>query len=1164
MSVTREIPASERKLWRYINLKLATLGCPTAAVGEDPEFQEMVQALLQHQRETERLLANYLCPADWRIQQFLDDYLYETGLAPKLPLRTFVLDRAGVARALSLPPDRDIFTSDILTSYRVKQGVLHNPKSDRRTTEGVFHVTEGGLPVPDDKKAVPKRTFAEMLQRALNAPAEALRLPFTSSQVNEARCFVSLLLRPVVVPQVPGFTDEKRMETRFFAPGTLVSNLDFVETIFGNGGDPFLPENDAGLDVEHWTGHTGCVILAPHLVRVKKRDVGLPHWDQATERQRRDGMCWREESEIYNNGVAFKLTTRDERGVIVTIIADNYFGYCKKEVKTQISYAANLFGLAEEEHAGGALVFPSYDLGEEMIGRKHMPRLDYSFDEVVRLYGELMDVRPEGYAIDKKNPDVIYVSEHVQFNLHTQTVSWPHGNGFENMKLLPGKVYVRPSGYKVQMERIPGSKNWRLVGTVGEGVFCHKPCTVSGGGKSEISKSISDSILQGPVFVLDFKKDFDLVASLLKRDYCNRFKESARNNKDSRSILSPERSIGSVIKLLTPASREYSAEYNGWLREIPQHVKELVFVVKRFYKPEWGDEWRSHFSVDIINGVPGNELKFDNRKLVASYVRVGYEADGSWRTFGLRTDFHPAAKIQMEDDITASVVVPADKVVGLNPHYANPSVKFTHNCEARLFQRPDDAIHRGYDKQAELDFSRGGNFFSNYEPLALDAAKQLLEDVIEFSQYTEPVQRLIREFVEQGGANYLVATSHPRVIDGKPTKNPRYLQPRPDLQDPRDVYVAEMSMRLQRRVPLPHRALKPVNVVVPGRRNNPPDAQIRSLAVYNPIHYMELPELFMEFICSMTGKSPSTTGAGSEGALTKGPFNALPPIFDLNDALVSYLLTGYKAFVTAAGYVGPLVRVDHDISLLVPEILSRMTVQERDADFLIRNNYLEKCRDFDHNGQRVLAGRLGYRITARFVRTFFGRMFNHPDRVLTEAMLKPESQSVEVFADGMENIVSTQKRVAQHYFNDGSIEMASPPLKALLHIMAHGQFEGRDLGHGKIRALFTRENLLGSEWYGERLRAKQVVDARLWHRHVSYLTKFIIRPHYADESARLRIEDRLHKARNELKRVQSPAYIDELRGTLGANPLPNALRNGQGELSIASGVSMAPAVVINV
>ena len=45
---------------------------------------------------------------------------------------------------------------------------------------------------------------------------------------------------------------------------------------------------------------------------------------------------------------------------------------------------------------------------------------------------------------------------------------------------------------------------------------------------------------------------------------------------------------------------------------------------------------------------------------------------------------------------------------------------------------------------------------------------------------------------------------------------------------------------------------------------------------------MQVPELFMEFISSMTGKSPSTTGAGSEGALTKGPFNAMPAIIDSN------------------------------------------------------------------------------------------------------------------------------------------------------------------------------------------------------------------------------------------------------------------------------------------
>jgi hypothetical protein len=397
-----------------------------------------------------------------------------------------------------------------------------------------------------------------------------------------------------------------------------------------------------------------------------------------------------------------------------------------------------------------------------------------------------------------------------------------------------------------------------------------------------------------------------------------------------------------------------------------------------------------------------------------------------------------------------------------------------------------------------------------------------------------------------------VATSHPRVIDGKPTKNPRYLQPRPDLMHPRDVYVAEVSTRFQRRIPLKQSVPRPVNVVVPGRRNNPPEEMICSLAVYNPIHYMELPELFMEFICSMTGKSPSTTGAGSEGALTKGPFNALPPILDLNDALVSYLLTGYDGLVTAAGYVGPHARVDHDVSLLVPEILSRMTVEERSAKFLIANNYLEKCRDFDHNGKRVLASRLGYRITARFVRTFFGRMFNHPDRVLTDPMLKPETQDMAIFADGMDNIVSTQKRVAQHYFNDGSVEMACPPLRALLHIMAQGQFEGRDLGHAKTRALFTRENMLTSEWYAERLRAKQSVDAKLWQRHIGYLTKFIMRPHYADEAARLNIEDRLHKARTELKRIVAPTYLEELRGTLGANPLPRVTGRGQTEFAMTT------------
>lgn len=1122
-----------------INLRLALLGCPTFKTESVPPLPEIAGPLLSRQRETSRLLVNYLSPADWRLQNFLDEYLYETGVAVKLPSQTLVLDHAGLARDLSLPPNRDEFISDIVHSYRVRQGVLHNPKSDRRTTQGVFHVAEGGLPIPDDKVAVPKYGFARLLHHALTPPSSLLRLPFTSGQKEQAECFVSLLLRPLVCPAVPGFIKEKRMEIRFFAPGNLVSNLDFVESIFGNAGDPFLPGNDSALDVDHWTGHSGCVILAPHLVSITKKSLGLPAFDEASPRQRRDGMCWKNENELYNAGAAFKITCRDQGGVIVTIIADNYYGYCKKEVKTQISYSANLFGLCEEEHAGGALVYPSYDLGEKFSGELHVRQRGHSFNDLRSLCADAITFFPSGYGIDKKFPEITYVPEDARFDLQHQTISWSGSDGEQSIKLLARHVYVRPSGYRIRMQKPPGNRAWRLIGTVAEGTLCHKPCTVSGGGKSEISKPITDAFIHGPVFIADFIKDFDELEKLIGRDYSRRFRDETKNGTDTRAILDVKRSLGSVIKLLTPSSRDYSDSYNEWLASIPQYVKELLFVVKRFYRLEWGNTWREHFSVDVVNGTPGNELKCENRKLVSNYLRVGYEADGLWRVFGLRKDFYPAEKVQMEDDITASVVVPVavlENVPGALPNY---SVKFVQNCELRLFQRPDDAIHRGYDKQTEADLAKPGNFLSNYEPLSAADAQEFVEDAIGFEKFTEPMQKLILEASLGTRPVFFVSSAHPRLVDGVPSKNPRYLQHRPDLLSPCAAYLSEMCTRLHRGIPLGQPVHTPVTAVMPGRRNNPPDvvARIRPLAVYNPIHHMELPELFMEFICSMTGKSPSTTGAGSEGALTKGPFNALPPIIDLNAALVSYLLTGHDAFISAAGYVGPKMRVDHDVSLLVPEVWCRMSPKEREARSLITEGYLEKCEDFEFNGKTVRASRLGYRITARFVRTYFGRVFNHPHVVFTDAMLRPEIQDMEDFADGMDNIVGTQKRIAKIYMDDGSIEMACPPLKALLHIMAYDQYEGKPLGDPVIRALFSRQTMLSSQWYSARLLAKQAGDAALWNRHVLYLEHFLAKPNYLDESERLGIKDRLQSAWATLRRAQSPDYLKELQGTLGTQPL---------------------------
>jgi hypothetical protein len=1134
------LPASSEEKRRHaINLRLALLGLPTVSDARSAGWTDLAAPIFARHRETTRQLIDPLCPADHRIQAWLEHFLSDVGPAPLLPARSFILDEAGLARALSLPAEGDECSSPLLKSYRVRQGVLHNPASDRRTTQGVFHVSEGGLPVPDDKLAVPKRVYAKMLEIALSPPRELLKLPFTQGRADEAESFVSLLLRPLVCPAVPGFTSEKRMEIRFLAPGSLVSNLDFVESIFGNGGDPYLPENDAGLDVEHWTGHTGCVILAPHLVSVPKHLAGLPHWDLATPRQRRDGMCWKDESELYNSGSAFKLTARNERGVMVTLIADNYYGYCKKEVKTQISFSANLHGLAEEEHAGGALVFPSYDLGEEFSG--YTEEKNHSFEEAVARLGDRVERKPEGYAVDHKHPEVVLVPEATTFNLRKQTVSWKDGSGAaKSIKLLAGKTYLRPSGYRVHMEQMAGTSSaWRLVGTVAEGTVCHKPCTVSGGGKSEISKAISYAILPGHVFVADFEKDFDLVAAILAKDFSNRFREPSRNGKDTRLILSPQRSLGSVIKLLTPSRREYSDEYNTWLTSIAQHIKELIFVLKRFHKPEWGAHWREHFSVDTINGRPGYELKLDGRKLVTNCLRVGFEEDGSWRVFGLRNDFHPAAKVQMEDDITASVVAPVKMLKNLPANlHASDAVKFVQNCEARLFQRPDDAVHRGYDHQAEADMASPGSFISNFEPLTGDDARALMEDAIGYNAYTAPMRDLIRAAAAPDAKpKYFVSSAHSRIVDGKPTKNPRYLQVRPDLADPIGAYVAELSARLHRGLKADEPVFTPVSVLAPGRRNNPPEKGVRPLAVFNPIHYLELPELFMEFISSMTGKSPSTTGAGSEGALTKGPFNALRPIVDLNAALVSIILTGHDAFVSAAGYVGPKVRVDHDVSLLIPEIFARMTPAERDARALIAEGCLEKCTDFKHEGQTVFASRLGYRITTRFVRIYFGRVFDHPHAVFTDEMLRPELQDIGVFVDGMDNICATHRRVAESYFNDGSIDVAVPPLKALLHIMAYGTFEGKTLDDPSVRSLFTKETMLASPWYAQRLTAKQRGETTLWKRHVKYLETYLERPNCGDTAKRFDLKGRLARAQAELKRVDSPAYLGGLQHTLGLQPL---------------------------
>src|SRR5215471_16458342 len=105
--------AQTADLTSYINLKLASLGQPVSHSTADPHFLEIAGPLLRNYYQKDQLLGDHLCPVDARIQAFLDSYLSDTcrNGAARIPANTFVLDRAGIARIISLPATGDSFSS---------------------------------------------------------------------------------------------------------------------------------------------------------------------------------------------------------------------------------------------------------------------------------------------------------------------------------------------------------------------------------------------------------------------------------------------------------------------------------------------------------------------------------------------------------------------------------------------------------------------------------------------------------------------------------------------------------------------------------------------------------------------------------------------------------------------------------------------------------------------------------------------------------------------------------------------------------------------------------------------------------------------------------------------------------------------------------------------
>ena len=148
-------------------------------------------------------------------------------------------------------------------------------------------------------------------------------------------------------------------------------------------------------------------------------------------------------------------------------------------------------------------------------------------------------------------------------------ISWPGGKTERApSNCCPAKPTSARPATKCGWKNPAGNRAWRLVGTVAEGTLCHKPCTVSGGGKSEISKPITDAILTGPVFVADFKKDFDQRRRIDRARLQRTVSKTRRKRTRTRARFSaPERSLGSVIKLLTPDEQRLHARIQRLARK---------------------------------------------------------------------------------------------------------------------------------------------------------------------------------------------------------------------------------------------------------------------------------------------------------------------------------------------------------------------------------------------------------------------------------------------------------------------------------------------------------------------------------------------------------------------------------------------------------------------
>lgn len=1122
-------------------------------------------------------------PIGQRISDALANFVVGTSAQGLVALpalnKTLICDKPGMAFLASLPQNPNQGQSRVFQNAYVKshelvedQGVVHEPEKDRRTTgPSTFHVVNHGYKVPYDKTAVPREAASRILLAALNPPKDDMVLPFTVDWgANRAETFVSLLVNPTVVPGVHGFTQQEAMEHLILAPGGMISNLDFIERPFGNAGNQFRAENNLALNPEHWTGDTGVIIFAPHLTGMTFKELGI---DPTTL----NGSA--SASDRYNDGQAFLLKFRDESGVVFTIIADNYFGLGKKTIMTDVSFSADRRGLALQEHAGGAWVFPEFDLGGSFAFADLNPPkgVTHTYSAALDVLRDEFEVKPDGHAIDLQHRNHLLLNESARFALTNdrQVVTWTHNDREYTRQLDPAETYFMPNGMCVRIQRDDilrhhtNIKSWKLIGRSAEGTLIHKSDTVSGGGKSELSKPVDDLLRAQQLTVSNLNDALDGVQFLigLHKSHPEVFKNRRKGEEpgSGRGALDPSRSLTSLVKLFT-VSPSYIDEFNALIASVPDESKLMLAHLHMIQSSgEQISDWRQRFGVNRENGRPGKNLEFDGKVVPVCYMRLGLDAEGSANFLMLRPDYWKSFFLKQEDDLTASTLVPTPLlepsriIKGIRSAWGY-CVRIIHNMEKRYFNRTDGAKDRGAEQKAERDIAGKGNFFTNFEPCPLSEAAKIAANLREFDKYTDAQRAHIERLAalhKEGIDGYFVASDRARILsNGTRSKNPRYMEDDETLVDPVPGRQAEISTRLCRGVPMGTPLYTPVDIIMPARRLNTTDetesgGPIPHIAIYPPLIMQRTPELIEDLICSVTGKSPSTTGGlGSEGAGTKGPFNCLSHAHYLNNQIRALVLSNEPVISTAAEMIGPNHYIGHDLSVAIKEVFARVGREELDVDRLLRLGYIAPEPDVegrDAGGRDVVSkGATYYYFTERGMLEFFGRVFLTSDKTWSKEEIHPWEQNKDLYVQGKETLARYKKKIALEYFNDGSIDVASEPLRAVLHMMVYDEYRFTPPGAAEpvvwtrespeYRALFTGEAMLKSAEYRAALEESQRRDCLRLTEQARVLEEFVNENRESLPSAELQMyEGRLIRLKEKTGWVKTDAHLNHILGSIGAD-----------------------------